>query len=218
MSNNKLFYPALITIDLLIRCGISPNNSRMFEGPLQYACGLYEINTVQRFAAFIGQCAIESVDFSHLEESLYYTTPERITQMWPSRVNMVMARGLLRNPKALANTVYANRLGNGDKASGEGWKYRGRGIIQLTGKDNYARAQHENKRPYVDQPELVGQPWDAALTAAWYWMRNGCNRYADEWDIDSCTRAINGKAMAGRNQRMQRCINVLGVLTGNDDE
>ena len=206
-----------ITIALLIQCGISPNQARLFEKPLQYACERYEINTINRLAAFLGQCAHESINFTHLEESLYYTTLSRIMQMWPARVpNEAMARSLLRNPQLLANTVYANRGGNSDQASGDGWKYRGRGIIQLTLKNNYARAQHENQRPYVDNPDLVSQPWDAALTAAWYWAVHGCNRYADGWDIDSCTRAINGSAMAGRNQRRTRCEQILAVLNGDD--
>lgn len=206
-----------ITVDLLIRAGISPNQARAFEKPLQHACGRFEINTVHRLAAFLGQCAHESLNFTHLEESLYYTTPGRIMAMWSKRVpNEAMARSLLRNPKLLANTVYANRGGNGDAASNDGWNYRGRGIIQLTLKDNYARAQFEIQRPYVDQPELVAEPWDAALTAAWYWATHKCNVYADSWDIDSCTRAINGNVMAGRNQRLVRCDQILSAMTGED--
>lgn len=213
----KTMTPSDINVALLIRCKISPNQARAFEKPLQSACARYEINTTRRLAAFLGQCAHESNNFAALEESLYYTTSSRIMQMWPNRVgNEAMARTLLRNPQLLANTVYANRGGNGDTASGDGWKYRGRGIIQLTLKDNYAQAQFENKRPYVDNPDLVAQPWDAALTAAWYWTTHKCNVYVDAWDIDSCTRAINGSAMAGHNQRLVRCDEILAVLNDED--
>lgn len=213
----KTMTPTDINVALLIRCKISPTQARAFEKPLQNACVRYEINTTRRLAAFLGQCAHESNNFAALEESLYYSTPGRIMQMWPNRVgNEAMARTLLRNPQKLANTVYANRGGNGDATSGDGWKYRGRGIIQLTLKDNYAQAQFENKRPYVDDPDLVAQPWDAALTAAWYWATHKCNVYADAWDVDSCTRAINGSAMAGRNQRRVRCDEVAAVLNDED--
>ena len=217
MSKNKPFPPQTITLQGLIGCGIAPTQARLFLPALQAACHIHAINTVGRFAAFLGQCMVESTNFAHLEENLYYTTTARMLQMFPTRINgESMARGLLRNPQALANQVYANRGGNGDAQSGDGWRYRGRGIIQLTLKSNYIEAATANQRPYADRPELVAEPYDAAITAAWYWKRHGCNELADEWHIDAITRAINGPAMAGKLHRRQQCDKVLAALLGED--
>lgn len=209
---NKPFDPARIDIALLIRCGINPNQAREFERPLRYACDRYQINTTRRLAAFLGQCAVESADFTRLEEGLYYTTAQRVRAVFGSRVPTdAMAQSLLRNPQALANRVYANLGGNGDETSGDGWKYRGRGIIQLTLKGNYTAAAQANQRPYVEQPELVARPADAAFTAAWYWGFHDLNTLADGWQTDDITRRIN-KGMAGRMQRRTRCDELLEIL------
>lgn len=204
--------PEQITAALLLECGIGITQARAFEKPLQYACNRFGINTVPRLAAFIGQCAVESSDFTRLDENLYYTSVERLRGVYPSSITSdAMAQGLLRNPQALANKVYAGKGGNGNEASGDGWRYRGRGMIQLTLKSNYSRAAYECQRPYVDQPDLVAQPLDAAIAAAWYYSAHGCNTMADNWDIDRITRAIN-PAMLGKIQRRARCDKVLDTL------
>lgn len=204
--------PEQITAALLLECGIDITQARAFEKPLQYACNRFGINTIQRLCAFIGQCAVESSDFTRLDENLYYTSIERLRSVYPSSITSdAMAQGLLRNPQALANKVYAGKGGNGNEMSGDGWRYRGRGMIQLTLKSNYSRAAYECQRPYVDQPDLVAQPLDAAITAAWYWGEHGCNTMADNWDIDRITRAIN-PAMLGKIQRRSRCDKVLDTL------
>ena len=206
-----------VTTQLLIKCGIQPTQARAFELPLQYACGRYDINTLRRLAAFIGQCAVESGNFSHLEENLYYTTYQRIREVYKLSVpTEAMARALVRNPEALANQAYANRGGNASVESGDGWRYRGRGIIQLTLKDNYSRAAYLCQRPFLDNPDLVAKPADAALTAAWYWSYHGCNALADAWEMDKITRAINGSGMQGRLQRRSRCDDILTILKGED--
>jgi len=110
------------------------------------------------------------------------------------------AAKLCRNPKELANTVYSNRIGNGDYDSGDGWRYRGRGVFQLTGRSNYAAAGAALWRPYKDEPDLVAQPLDACMTAGWYWDSRKLNLLAD---IDGITRKIN-PAMAGADDRRQR--------------
>lgn len=206
-----------VTTELLIKCGIRPTQARAFELPLQYACDRYEINTARRLAAFIGQCAIESADFTSLEESLYYTTVGRIREVYKLSVPTdAMALALLRKPQALANQAYANRNGNGNVASGDGWKYRGRGMIHLTGKDNYSLAAFCNQRPYLESPDLVAKPADAALTAAWFFSHNGCNQMADSWETDKITRTVNGPGMQGRLQRRHRCDEILKILKGED--
>lgn len=214
MIDNRPFNPARITIAFLIACKLDPNTARAFERGMQYACAHFDINTVARLAAFIGQCAVESGNFTRLEESLYYTSVERLRRVFSGRVTSdAMALNLLRKPKELANTVYADRLGNGDAASGDGWRYRGRGLIQLTGKNNYASAAAATKRPYEESPDLVAQAGDAAVTAGWYWQTTGCNQLADMWDIDAITRRVNGPAMAGKTQRRERCQDMLDIIT-----
>lgn len=186
----------------LVAAGIPPTQARLFDEPLTAAFERFDIGSPARRAAFIAQAAHESMRFTKLEENLYYTKPERIRDIFPSRVKSLDdAARLARNPEGLANRVYANRLGNGDEDSGDGWRYRGRGLFQLTGQANYMAAGAALGRPYKEQPELVALPEDAALTAAWYWSIRGLNALADSAQIDAITRAINGPAMAGADDR-----------------
>lgn len=195
----------MITVAALIAAGIAPTQAKAFAEPLIAACARFGIDTPIRQAAFVAQCSHESASFTQVEEGLYYRNPERIRQMWPSRVpSMADAAQLIRNPQKLANHVYANRNGNGDEASGDGWRYRGRGLIQLTGRANYMAAGAALGAPYKDQPELVAQPVHAALTAAWYFVTAGCLPLADASNTDAITRKINGAAMAGAADRRQR--------------
>lgn len=195
----------MLTVATLIAAGLPPTQARDFAEPLFTACQKFNINTPVRVAAFIAQCAHESANFSRLEENLFYTTPERIRQIWPTRVaSLGDAARLVRSPQALANRVYAARNGNGSEASGEGWRYRGRGLIQLTGRANYAAAAEALGAPLLEQPELVARPAYAALTAAWFFAAAGCNALADASNIEAITRAINGPALAGLADRRQR--------------
>jgi putative chitinase len=97
-----------------------------------------------------------------------------------------------RNPEKIANRVYANRMENGDEASGDGWKYRGRGFIQLTGKNNYKNLSHDVKIDYLSEPDKLLTEVDAMIAALWYWNRNNLNTYADQDDINQITKRING--------------------------
>ena len=188
----------------LCAMGIPPTQARMFFASLLYASARFDIMGAIREAAFVSQCAHESRMFTTLEEGLFYRTPERIRMMFHGSVpTLDIAQRLVGKPQALANHVYANRLGNGDEASGDGWKYRGRGLIQLTGKNNYSDAATELARPYVDQPDLLLQPGDACLSAAWFWHVRKLNVLADASAIDAITRAVNGPAMAGAVERRQ---------------
>lgn len=195
----------MLSIFTLIAAGIAPTQARAFLEPLIEACRHFDIGTPVRQAAFVAQCAHESAGFVRLEESLYYTTPERIRMVWPQRVpSLAEASQLIRNPQALANRVYANRNGNGDEASGDGWRYRGRGLIQLTGRANYLAAESAIGEPYKADPDLVAQPRHAAMTAAWYFAAAGCLPLADASNTEGITRAINGAAMEGLADRRQR--------------
>lgn len=202
-----------IGIRQLIACGIAPTQARLFAEPIAAACQAFEINTKARFAAFVAQTGHESADFTSTEESLYYTRAERIRQIWPSRVPSLQAAAqLVRNPQALANRVYSNRLGNGDEASGEGWKFRGRGLIQLTGRANYKIAGEALRTDYLAKPELVALPPDACFTAAWFWSTRQCNALADAALIDAITHKVNGPAMVGADDRRSRFDEAMQAL------
>jgi putative chitinase len=145
----------------------------------------FEITTPERTAAFLAQIAHESGDFRRLVESLNYTA-SRLMKVWPKRFpTLEKAAEYARQPEKLANYVYAKRLGNGDVASGDGWMYRGRGLIQLTGRANYQSAGRALSRPFEAQPELLEEPESAALTAAHFWQSRGLNELADDRNDDS---------------------------------
>ena len=185
----------------LIAAGVQPTQAKALAEPLDAAMALHDIGTREQRAAFLAQACHESAAFTRMEENLYYTTPTAAINAFGRRVEPHLNR-LLRNPQALANFVYADRMGNGSEASGDGWRYRGRGIFQLTGTDNYRAASDGLTRPYLAQPELVAQPSDACLTAAWFWsVRSSCNDLMLKGDFDGTTLRINGKAMHGADAR-----------------
>lgn len=203
----------MLTLPTLIAAGVPPTQARQYVDPLAAACARFGINTPARIAGFLAQCRVESADFTRLEENLFYTTPERIRQVFPSRVaSMADAARLVRNPKALANCVYAGKIGNGNEASGDGFRFRGRGLKQLTGRANYADAASGLGRPYLDQPDLVALPDDACLTAAWFWTSAKANILADSAQWDAITRAVNGPAMLKADLRRQYAEQALEVL------
>ena len=190
-------------IERLIAAGVNPTQAKQFAEPLKAAMALFDISTRERQAAFLAQCMVESQGFTALEENLYYTTPARLNAIFSAIRTDEEAAKYVRNPKALANKVYANRNGNGDEASGDGWRYIGRGLFQLTGKANYKAASEGVGlgAMYLHKPELVAQPTDACLTACWFWMSHGCNQLVDAGDFDRTTRMINGPAMLHKHER-----------------
>ena len=195
---------SVVVTGAMIEVGVSPTQAKLFAPTLAEILPAFGITTRPRVAAFLAQCHHESLGFTRLEENLSYRTPERIRAMWPTRVtNLADAAALCRRPQALADWVYSGRGGNGPKGSGDGWKYRGRGIIMLTFKGNYAKAGAALGRDYVAQPELVAQPLDAVKVACWYWDSGDLNRLADASNIDAITKAVNGPAMAGAAERRQ---------------
>ena len=202
----------------LIAGGIGPTQARTFVDSLNQTCEQFGINTLMRQAAFIAQCAHESGLFVHLEESLFYRDPTRIMAMFSAVKTPDLATSLVGKPQALANIVYANRLGNGNAASGDGFRFRGRGLIQLTGRNNYSAAALKCCEPYVDQPDLVAVPADACLTAGWFWDRNGLNKPADAGRIDEITRAINGAAMAGLPERRNLFLGFMRIFSATPAE
>lgn len=195
----------MITVATLVACGVAPTQARLYAGALNEACLRFDIDTRTRIAAFLAQLHHESAGLTRTEENLYYVTPERIRSIWPTRVpSLADAAKLCRHPQALANHVYANRLGNGDEASGDGWAFRGSGLLQLTGRLNFRLAAAGCGRPYEANPQLVREPEGACLTAAWYWTSILGNELADSSQIDIITKRINGPAMLGADERRSR--------------
>lgn len=147
---------------------------------LNEAMSAYAIDSAPRQAAFLATILHESGEFQHLSENLHYSA-QRLRQVWPSRFpDDDVAQAYANNPEKLANRVYASRLGNGDEASGDGWKYRGRGLIQLTGKSNYEQCARGIDLDIVNQPDTLIQAGPAAKSAAWFWRSHGLNEMADQ--------------------------------------
>ena len=178
--------------------------------PLEKTFAKYEINTPQRQAAFIGQCAHESNNFKTLEENLNYS-PERLMAVWPSRFpDMVTATKYAHNPQALANKVYAGKLGN--SRENDGWNFHGRGLIQLTGRENYERCGNSLGVDFASQPNLLALPNYACLSAGWFWSKKGLNDLADIKDYDTMTKRINGglNGLDDRKAKIAKALSVLG--------
>ena len=160
----------------------------------------YQINTRARLCSFLAQTGYESGQFNRLVESLNYTTPQRLMKVWPKRFpDAASAIPYVGNEEKLANFVYAKRLGNGDSASGDGFRFRGRGIIQITGRSNYAAAGREFHIDLIADPDRLLTQETAALAAAWFWNSHGLNALADDRtddndleDFTEITRRING--------------------------
>jgi putative chitinase len=202
-----------ITINDLVKAGLaSLADATRWAGPLTDACARFGIDTPDRVAAFLAQCAHESARFSVTVENLNYSAAG-LARVWRDRFAQVdaftgrivkdkmgnpvpnaLANSLARQPEAIANNVYANRIGNGSPNSGDGWRFRGRGLLQLTGRNNYAayEAAIGGFASILENPDQVALPAHAALSAAWYWHARHLNRLADQRDIVGMTRLING--------------------------
>lgn len=152
----------------------------------------YEINTPIRKAHFLAQISHESGSFKFVKENLNYSANALYGVFRKYFPTLAAAALYARQPEKIANKVYANRMGNGDEASGEGWKYRGRGLIQLTGKDNYSAFSADVGQDFVSNPDLLTQPEWALASACWFWKKRGINKFADEDDIHMVTKKING--------------------------
>jgi putative chitinase len=194
-----------MTYDQLDALGID----RKWLGPLEEAFAKYDISTPQRQAAFIGQCAHESGNFKTLQENLNYSA-EGLMKTWPSRFpTKEIADQYARQPAKIAGKVYNGRLGNTSEE--EASKYLGRGLIQLTGKENYANCGTALGLDLVGNPTLLIEPKYAALSAGWFWNKKGLNSLADASDIETMTKRING-GLIGLDDRKAKIAKALSVL------
>jgi putative chitinase len=152
----------------------------------------YEINTPQRVAAFLAQCAHESGNFKFLKENLNYKA-ESLLKVFPKYFKTIdEARAYEKKPEKIANRIYGNRMGNGDESSGDGFRYCGRGLIQLTGKENYSWFAASLEIPVEEASEYLETFEGAVQSACWFWETNSLNVQADAGDIKLMTRKING--------------------------
>jgi putative chitinase len=183
-------------------------DGKWFE-PLLETFEKYEINTPKRQACFIGQCMHESGGFKFLKENLNYSA-KALMATWPSRFpDADMAEKYARQPEMIANKVYSGRMGNTE--DGDGAKFIGRGLIQLTGKDNYKAFGEAIGEDLIANPQLVEQPRYAALSAGWFWNKRGLNALADAMDITTLTVRINGGKI-GIDDRIAKINKALDVL------
>lgn len=179
------------------------------------------ITSGSRQAAFLAQVMVESSELRRLDEALGYA-PQRLRQVWPQRFPTDdVAMRYAHNPTALANYVYAGRMGNGNEASGDGWRYHGRGLIQLTGRDNYVAFARAMQVDAIRDPDLLLAPAGAALSAGWFWQSKGLNELADQLDggeadqvFEQITRRINGGTLGLDERRAywQRARTALGSV------
>jgi len=171
----------------------------------------YDITTPQRTAAFLAQCAHESGGFTALHENLNYR-PETLCKVWPHYFNESNVNDYAHQPEKIANRAYAGRMGNGDEASGDGWNYCGRGLIQLTGKNNYQAFADSIQTNISEIPAYLQTVEGAIQSACWFWENNNLNACADAGDIVKMTKIINGGTLGldDRTARYNHALQILG--------
>jgi putative chitinase len=173
----------------------------------------YEIDTPARVAAFLGQTAHESGGYRALRENLNYSAKGLNTTFKKYFPTIESAAGYERQPEKIANKIYANRMGNGDERSGDGFRYRGRGLIQLTGKTNYQNFADSIEETMEDVVPFLETYEGAVQSACWFWESNNLNVQADAGDIKLMTRKING-GYIGLDDRIHHIEHAIHVLSG----
>jgi putative chitinase len=184
-----------------------------------------EINTPERLAAYFAQVAHETGNLLSVRENLNYSA-KALANTWPKRYSVNpdatikvpndLAVSIANKPSAIANNCYANRMGNGNEKSGDGWKYRGRGLFQVTGKASYLAYSiwAYNDDRCVNDPDLLAQPEDAVRSSIWFWVSRNLSKLADDKDIRGITRIINGGyiGLPHRKDLYKEFGNILGVV------
>ncbi len=170
----------------------TPELADRWVDALNETCERFAIDSPYRIAGFLSNTAHESGGFKFVKENLNYSAAS-LMRVWPSRFPTVeIAQRYAMNPEKIANRAYADRMGNRDEASGDGWKYIGRGLIQLTGKNNYVAYSMACDNEALTKPEIVEQPKYAAESAGWFWDVNKLNTLADAQDVGGMRRRVNG--------------------------
>jgi len=179
-------------------------HSDVWVTPLCDAFDKYQLNSNLRRAAAIGQFLVEAgASFQEVVENLNYSTAARINQVFPAEFPTVAsAQAFVHNPVGLGNRAYANKLGNGNEASGDGFKFRGRGLIQLTGRTEYSQFGATVGMTAEEAAQYCETPAGAAMSGCWYLSSRGCLPLADMWALSKITRLVNGAAMLGNDERI----------------
>lgn len=183
-----------------------------FTNGINDSISKFQINTTLRMQHFLAQVFHESSNLQLLQENLNYSANGLLGVFHKYFLTEDVAKQYERQPDKIANHVYANRMGNGDEASGDGSKYKGRGAIQLTGKDNYELLSKATGVDFLTHPEFLEEPKYAILSAAWFWSRNGFNELADKNDIETITKKING-GLLGLDDRKAKFEKIKTIIT-----
>jgi putative chitinase len=214
--NNKLVGTMQFDLSFESFCAILPQckQQQLWYDAIMETLPEYEIDTELRFAAFIGQMAHESNSFNTLTENLNYSR-DGLLRTFSKYFNQMNVDAYTRQPQKIANKVYGNRMGNGNEASGDGFKYRGRGLVQLTGKDNYRDCSIAlyGDETLLNEPDQLLHPANAVSAACWFWNMRNLSLLADEQDMVTITKKING-GTHGLEERIviyNHCLDVLGV-------
>lgn len=194
----------------------TPERKQELCAALEEAFSKFQINTPQRKAHFLAQILHESAHLSTFEESLYYrwtTLMKVFKKYFPTETS---ARSYEKQPQKIANRVYANRMGNGNEASGDGWKYRGRGSLQITGKDNYRAVSKGIGVDFVSNPDPLKSDKYAILSAGWWWKNRGLNELADisKDDVTAITKKVNG-GINGLRERQKLYFSAKTAIAGS---
>lgn len=201
------------TLEKLSKCLKHNKDPKPWFDALYEELPKYGINTVETVAGFIAQCQHESTDFTVLQENLNYSAKGLRQTFRKYFQTDAIAQQYERKKVAIANRAYANRMGNGPEESGEGWMYRGRGIIQITGKNNYIACSKFlfNDDRLVTNPDLLLEPKYAVLSACWFWDMRDLNESCIKKDIVTMTKRING-GENGIDSRRELWKNALNIL------
>lgn len=205
-----------ITIDQFQKATKSKiSHAEKYFEVMKGACKAFDINTELRLAAFFAQVGHESASLSTIEENLNYSATGLRNVFGKYFKSDQDAANYARKPMLIANRVYASRMGNGSELSGEGWKFRGRGLIQLTGKNNYKLISDYFEEDFISNPDKLLEPVWCALSACWFWSTNNLNALADKGDVVALTKKING-GTHGLNDRIERYQVALNACSGFD--
>jgi len=185
----------MITLDTLKQlCPSTKEDTlKLYVDPLNKVSDQTQLTDPRnRMAAFLAQVSFESGYFNHVKENLNYSAPGLVKTFGKYFPNLASAHAYARNPQRIANKVYANQMGNGDEESGDGWTYCGRGLIQITGKQNYTKFAASIDKTIDEAVAYLETPEGAVASAAWFWSSNKLNKYIDKNDFVGLTRRING--------------------------
>lgn len=203
----------MITVETLLKFAPHAKDPQIQAPALEAARLKSSVNTPRRLSHFMGQIYVETNGFSVMVENLNYKNPDRLDGIFSAVHGKDDAENLIkRGPEAIANRVYANRLGNGDEASGDGWRYRGSGYKQLTGRANYREIGKIVGIDLENQPELARDlSGPAAAVAFAFWEARGCSELADHGDVEGITEKVNGPAKLGLAERREATHRALEI-------